>query len=113
MRTALPPTQEERDQLINAFVDLSSLRRDFRQTRHSLRAAGAVGKRSPRNILQVIATLKSDNKKFKDRAFAAGVDREEVRHAVGLLGEDLGEHTQFVIEAMRGIAPELGLAGAE
>jgi predicted hydrolase (HD superfamily) len=36
-----------------------------------------------------------------------------VRHAVGLLGEDLGEHTQFVIEAMRGIAPELGLAGEE
>jgi predicted hydrolase (HD superfamily) len=32
---------------------------------------------------------------------------------VGLLGEDLREHTQFVIEAMRGIAPELGLAGVE
>jgi putative nucleotidyltransferase with HDIG domain len=56
---------------------------------------------------------KSVLKKFKDRAFAAGVDREEVRHAVELLGEDLGEHTRFVIEAMRGIAPQLGLAGVE
>lgn len=52
---------------------------------------------------------KSVLKKFKDRAFAAGVDREEVRHAVELLGVDLKEHTQFVIEAMREIAPELGL----
>ncbi|HEV2148406.1 MAG TPA: HD domain-containing protein [Longimicrobiaceae bacterium] len=50
-------------------------------------------------------------KKFKDRAFAAGVSREEVQHAVELLGEDLKEHTQFVIEAMRGIAGELGLEG--
>ena len=72
-----------------------------------------MGKWSPRNILQVIATLKSDNKRFKDRAFAAGVNREEVQHAVGLLGEDIKEHTQFVIEAMRGIAPQLGLAGVD
>lgn len=70
-----------------------------------------MGKRRLRNNLQVIATLKFDNKKFKDRAFAAGVNREEVQHAVGLLGEDIKEHTQFVIEAMRGIAPQLGLAG--
>lgn len=54
---------------------------------------------------------KSVMKKFKDKAFAAGVDRDEVRHAVEELGVDLKEHTQFVIEAMRGIAPELGLEG--
>ncbi len=50
-------------------------------------------------------------KKFKDRQFAAGVDREEVRHAAERLGVDLKEHVQFVIEAMRKVAPELGLAG--
>ena len=50
-------------------------------------------------------------KKFKDRAFAAGVDREEVRHAAEELGVDLKEHVQFVIEAMRGVAPQLGLDG--
>jgi putative nucleotidyltransferase with HDIG domain len=67
--------------------------------------------RPSRSIMDLEA--KSVLKKFKDRAFAAGVNREEVQHAVGLLGEDLREHTQFVIEAMRGIAPELGLAGVE
>ena len=50
-------------------------------------------------------------KKFKDRAFAAGVDREEVTHAAEELGVDLREHVQFVIEAMREVAGELGLAG--
>ena len=54
---------------------------------------------------------KSVLKKFKDRAFAAGVDRDEVTHAAGELGVDLKEHIQFVIEAMREVAPSLGLAG--
>jgi putative nucleotidyltransferase with HDIG domain len=54
---------------------------------------------------------KSVMKKFKDRAFAAGVDREEVSRSAEELGVDLKEHVQFVIEAMRGVAPELGLAG--
>jgi predicted hydrolase (HD superfamily) len=50
-------------------------------------------------------------KMFKDRAFAAGVDREEVSHAAAELGVDLKEHVQFVIEAMREVAGDLGLAG--
>src|SRR5690606_5059785 len=50
---------------------------------------------------------KSVMKKFKDRAFAAGVDREEVERSAQELGVDLREHIQFVIEAMREIAPEL------
>lgn len=54
---------------------------------------------------------KSVMKKFKDRAFAAGVDREEVRAAAEAFGVELKEHVQFVIEAMRGVAGELGLAG--
>ncbi|HEX2093495.1 MAG TPA: HD domain-containing protein [Longimicrobiaceae bacterium] len=65
--------------------------------------------RPSRSVMDLEA--KSVMKKFRDRQFAAGVNREEVEHAVGLLGVDLREHTQFVIEAMRGIAPELGLAG--
>ncbi|MBD0321467.1 MAG: HAD family hydrolase, partial [Gemmatimonadetes bacterium] len=36
-----------------------------------------------------------------------------VQHAVAGLEVDLKEHVQFVIEAMRGIAPELGLEGVE
>lgn len=54
---------------------------------------------------------KSVMKKFKDKAFAAGVDRDEVRAAADALGVDLKEHVQFVIGAMRGVAGELGLAG--
>jgi predicted hydrolase (HD superfamily) len=56
---------------------------------------------------------KSVLKKFKDTAFAAGVDREDVRNSCEELGVDLAEHIQFIIEAMRTIAPELGLAGGE
>src|SRR5947209_49251 len=55
---------------------------------------------------------RSVRKKMKDKAFARGVNREDVIHAAEDLGVDLDEHITFVIEAMRGIAPELGLAGA-
>ncbi len=65
--------------------------------------------RPSRSIMDLEA--KSVMKKFKDRAFAAGVDREEVQQAAAALGVDLREHVQFVIEAMRGIAGELGLNG--
>ena len=54
---------------------------------------------------------KSVRKKMKDKAFARGVSREDVIHAAEDLGVDLDEHIAFVIEAMRGIAAELGLAG--
>lgn len=55
--------------------------------------------------------VKSVKKKWKDRAFAAGVDRDEIAHAVEAMELDLWEHVGEVIAAMRGIAPELGLAG--
>jgi predicted hydrolase (HD superfamily) len=57
-------------------------------------------------------TPKSVKKKMKDPAFARGVDREEVKHAVELLGVDLDQHIQTVIDAMREIADELGLKGS-
>ena len=65
--------------------------------------------RPSRSVMDLEA--KSVLKKFKDRAFAAGVDRTEVTEAAEQLGVDLKEHVQFVIEAMRGIAGELGLEG--
>jgi putative nucleotidyltransferase with HDIG domain len=55
---------------------------------------------------------KSVRKKMKDKAFARGVNREDVIQGAHDLGVDLDEHITFVIEAMRGVAPELGLAGA-
>ncbi|NIV55498.1 MAG: hypothetical protein GWN02_09995 [Gemmatimonadetes bacterium] len=41
------------------------------------------------------------------------MDREEVRRGTELLGVELGEHIANVIEAMRGIADELGLGAAQ
>lgn len=53
---------------------------------------------------------KSVKKKLKDPTFAAGVSREDVQRGAELLGVDLGEHIQNVIDAMRGRAAELGLS---
>ena len=60
-----------------------------------------------------IASLapKSVRKKLKDKSFAAKVDRELIRSGVDLLGVELGEHVQFVIDALRPHADELGIAG--
>ena len=58
-------------------------------------------------------TPKSVKKKMKDPTFAKGVDREEVKHGCELLGVELDAHIQNVIDAMRAIAPELGLTGAQ
>ncbi len=50
-------------------------------------------------------------KKLKDKAFARSVNREEVVQGIEELGADFDSHVTFVIEAMRGIAGELGLGG--
>jgi predicted hydrolase (HD superfamily) len=54
---------------------------------------------------------RSVRKKMKDRAFARGVSREDVVLGAQELGVDLDDHIAFVIQAMCGVAPELGLAG--
>jgi putative nucleotidyltransferase with HDIG domain len=54
---------------------------------------------------------KSVRKKMRDKAFARGVNREDVIRGAEELGVDLEEHIQFVIAAMRMIAFDLGLAG--
>lgn len=56
-------------------------------------------------------TYQSVKKKWKDRAFAANVNREEIAEAAADFGVDLWQHVDNVILAMRGIAPELGLEG--
>lgn len=53
--------------------------------------------------------VKSVKKKWKDKSFAAGVNRDEVTHAVEDFGVELWEHVGNVIEAMKTIAPKLGL----
>jgi putative nucleotidyltransferase with HDIG domain len=56
---------------------------------------------------------RSVKKKMKDPAFARGVDREEVRKGSALLDIDMDEHIRNVIDAMRAIAPALGLTGTQ
>jgi len=60
-----------------------------------------------------IATLeaKSVLKKFKDKGFAAKVERFEIEEGARLLGTPLSDQVTFVIEALRPHAAELLLAG--
>lgn len=52
--------------------------------------------------------VKSVKKKWKDRAFAAGANREEIAQAAQEFGVELWEHVGNVIQAMQSIGPELG-----
>jgi putative nucleotidyltransferase with HDIG domain len=52
--------------------------------------------------------VKSVKKKWRDRAFAAGANREEIAQAAEEFGVELWEHVGNVIQAMRNIGPELG-----
>src|SRR5271157_5855194 len=54
----------------------------------------------------------SVRKKMKDKAFARSVHREDIIEGAVDLGLDLETHIAFCIEAMRAIAPELGLDGS-
>lgn len=62
-----------------------------------------------KSVLEVDA--RSVLKKMKDKAFARGVNREDVLNGAADLGVELEPHIQFVIGAMQARAGELGLAG--
>ncbi|MBI3475163.1 MAG: HDIG domain-containing protein [Acidobacteria bacterium] len=55
---------------------------------------------------------KSVRKKMKDKAFARSVNRDDIINGAADLGVELEEHIAFCIEAMKGIAGELGPAGS-
>ena len=54
-------------------------------------------------------TAASVMKKMKSKGFARGVKREDVERGAAEFGVKLGEHIQFVIDAMKGVAGELEL----
>jgi putative nucleotidyltransferase with HDIG domain len=62
--------------------------------------------RPSRSILDV--EVKSVKKKWKDKAFAAPVKREEIEHAAARLDVTLDQHMQIVLDAMKGCADQLG-----
>lgn len=63
--------------------------------------------RPSRSLLDL--EVSSVKKKWKDRAFAAGANRDEIEKAAAEFGIELWEHVSNVIQAMRRIAPDLGL----
>lgn len=69
----------------------------------------AVLVRPDRDIRQL--KLSSLRKKYRSKAFAAGVNRADVEQGAAELGVDLWEHIAFVVEAMQADAEKLGLAG--
>ena len=67
--------------------------------------------RPSKNIADV--ELKSIKKKWKEKAFAAGVHREEIEAHTKNLGVPLDEHIEFVLKAMQSNAAALGLDGVK
>ena len=56
--------------------------------------------------------VKSVRKRMKDKAFARKVNRDDIINGATELGVDLDQHIALCIEAMKGIAAELGLDGS-
>ena len=65
--------------------------------------------RPSKSIMDV--KLRSVRKKWKDRSFAAGANRQDIEEGAAALGVELGEHISIVLEALKGIAAELELDG--
>ncbi len=93
----LPPREKLMDKVLFAVDELTGL------------ITACVLVRPSRSLYDL--TPKSVKGKWKDRAFAAGVNRAEIEEATRELGVDLTEHIATVIESMKVVAPELGLEG--
>ena len=55
--------------------------------------------------------VRSVKKKLKDKSFARGVIREDITNGTAQLGVELDDHIATIIEAMQGVASDLGLDG--
>lgn len=71
--------------------------------------AAAALVRPSRSVLDL--TRKSVKKKWKDKAFAAGVNRGIIEKGAAMLGMELGDLIDDVIMAMREVAADIGLKG--
>ena len=54
-------------------------------------------------------TAASVKKKMKSKGFARNVNREDITRGAADFGVELGEHIQFIIEALKPLAAELGI----
>ncbi len=97
MAPGLPPRETNMDKALSAVDELTGL------------ITACVLVRPSRSLYDL--TPKSVRGKWKDKAFAAAINRAEIEEATKDLGVDLNEHIATVIAAMRTIAPQLGLEG--
>jgi putative nucleotidyltransferase with HDIG domain len=72
---------------------------------------GAAARMRPQGLADL--GVKSVMKKFKDKSFAARCDREIILAGCGLLGLELAQVMELVIEGMRGEMEQLGLGPKE
>jgi putative nucleotidyltransferase with HDIG domain len=107
---------EEVCQAILGHADYSGVARESRLARVLYACdeitgliTAAVLVRPDKDIAQL--TVKSLKKKFKDKAFARGVKREDVQRGADELGVELWGHVDFVLAAMQARAEALGLDG--
>jgi predicted hydrolase (HD superfamily) len=56
--------------------------------------------------------VSSVKKKWKDKAFARSVNRDDIRQGIEELGVDADEHIRFVIEALKPLQETIGLQRA-
>jgi len=72
-------------------------------------AASALVRQSKR---EMDMTVKTEKKKWKSPAFAAGVNRSIIEKGAEMLGLDLAELIEDTIMGMREVADEIGLKGS-
>jgi putative nucleotidyltransferase with HDIG domain len=65
--------------------------------------------RPSRSVLDL--PVKSVLKRWKERSFAAGVNRSVIEKGAVMLGVEVAALTESTIEGMRGVAVEIGLKG--
>lgn len=89
---ALPKPELEMEKILFACEELTGL------------IGAAVAMRPSKSVMDL--PVKSLKKKFKDKRFAAGVNRDTIRHGAEMLGWELDELFARTIEAMQSFAPD-------
>ena len=95
----LPRPELEMEKILFACEELTGL------------IGAAVVMRPSKSIMDF--NVKSLKKKFKDKRFAAGVNRDTIRHGAEMLGWELDELFARTIEAMQSFAPDHDTIGKE
>lgn len=95
----LPAPEFEMEKILFACEELTGL------------IGAAVVMRPSKSIMDF--NVKSLKKKFKDKRFAAGVNRDTIRHGAEMLGWELDELFCRTIEAMQSFAPDRDTFGKE